>query len=88
MDRSHTRVRFNLFNLIRRLETLKGRRFSQAEIAEGAGIHPNTVGRVMDNRLRQVHFETLEGLLDYFESQGMPIELSDLLIVTQEETSG
>lgn len=78
-----TKVIFNLFALKRRLELHTGQAYTWKAIAKGAGLHENTLLGMANNDAVMVRLETLGKLTDFFDSQGMPVELSDLLVVTR-----
>lgn len=76
-------VRFTMFATLQRLQALKGRHYTWKEIAESAGVHVNTVTRVATNKTNRVDFETLTGLAAFFAKEGMPVELSDLMVMEE-----
>lgn len=71
----------DLFTLRRRLEILKGEEVPWAVIAEGAGLHPNTVYDLAENRSKRVAIDTLNKLLNYFREQGLDVGPGDLWIM-------
>ena len=80
-------VKFNPFTAIQRLEMLKQRPYTLEEIANASGIHPNTLARLTKGKVRRVDLDTLEGLMSFFEREGMPVELTDLLVVTKQQAA-
>lgn len=79
------KVRFNLFSLQKRLELQRGEPVTQEEIAEGAGLHINTIYGLFKNRSKRVDLETMEKLIAYFNNQGLEIDAGDLFTTELEE---
>lgn len=84
-DQGDVVVRFNLFTLKQRLEIQKGEEISWAEMGRRMGLHHNTLHNLADNKTRRVDLETLERLLAFFGSEGMPVTISDLLLVERKQ---
>lgn len=74
-------VQFNLFTLRRQLEIGQGRKYTWVEIATGADLNRKTVERMAQNLYRRVDLATLEGLLAFFNNEGLEIGISDLFTV-------
>ena len=85
MSQKERRVRFNLYRLMKELETAKGRDYSWSDVSRLAGLHLNTVLDAAHNRTRQVRFDTLEKLLAFLRAEGMDVSLDDLLIEAEVE---
>jgi hypothetical protein len=73
----HT-VLFRLGQVRRDFQAKKGRDYTWQEVAEGAGLHVNTVYDIASNRATRVDLATLGCLVDFFHNEGMPIGVGDL----------
>jgi DNA-binding Xre family transcriptional regulator len=71
----------NLFALKRALEIHLGRKVPLLEIAEATGLHRNTLERIANDTVKGVDFATLEKFLDYFQEQGLDVQIGDLFSV-------
>lgn len=79
-----SKVQYNLFTLRRLLEIKKQRKYNWGEIAQKVGLTRKTIEYMAKNKFRRVNFSSLEGLLDFFADEGMPIGIEELLSVTYE----
>lgn len=78
-------VKFNLFALQKRLELLKGEPVTREQIAEGAGLHINTIYNLFGNKSKRVDLETIEKLVVYFNNEGLTIDAGDLFTTQREQ---
>lgn len=79
-----TTIRYNLFNLKKRLEIQTQKEYSWAQIAELSDIHRNTVLNLANDRTQRVDLDIMARLLTFFAAEGMPISVGDLFIVTDD----
>lgn len=79
-----TTAKFNLFALHKQLELKNGKRYSWRSISRATGLHENTVANVVHNRTQQVKLQTLTALMDFFDAEGMPIEIGDFFVVERD----
>lgn len=77
------KMRYNLRILKARLEVLNDKAYSFTDIAAAAGVSVQTMTNVTGNKTARADFKVLMALLDFFESEGMPITLCDLFIITK-----
>ena len=71
------KTQLKIFDAINKLEAKNKRLYSDNEIAKATGLHRHTI-----NVMRKGKAEpTLDKLLDFFASEGMPIEPNDLFDV-------
>lgn len=75
-------VSFNLFTLIKQLETQRRENITIQEIAEKAGLNRLTVQGIIENRTNRVDLTTLAKLLQFFEGEGMTVAIGELFEVT------
>lgn len=76
-------VEYNLFALIKDLEKQNFRAYSMSEIAKGADVHRHTIERIISNKTESVTLKTIAGLLRFFKTEGMPITISDLFVISK-----
>lgn len=67
----------NLQAVKQQLEHVTGREYSWSQIARETDLHRHTVERIASNRTKQIRFETLERLLEFFHSEGLAIKIDD-----------
>jgi len=79
-----THITYNLFNLKRELEIKTQEEYTWQRIADISEIHKNTIYNLANNRTQRVDLNVMARLLDFFASQGLPIGINDLFIVTDE----
>jgi DNA-binding Xre family transcriptional regulator len=77
-------VKANLFALKRQLELRTGQAYTWEEIAKGAGLNPNTVYSLANDKSQGIRFETMRSLMDFFQREGMEIEAGDLFLVSKQ----
>lgn len=77
-------IKYNLFNLKHQLGIKTGRSYSWAEIARESTVQINTVKNIAHNKTGRVDLDNVFKLMQFFSSQGMPITISDLFVVTTE----
>ena len=71
------KTQLNIFDAINRLEAKNKRQYSDAEIAKLTGLHRHTI-----NVMRKGKAEpTLDKLMTFFASEGMPITPNDIFTV-------
>lgn len=75
-------IRYNLFALKHQLESVTGRSFPWTEVSRLSGINIGSIKNIAGNKTGRVDLDNLARLLAFFESEGMPIALSDLFTVT------
>jgi hypothetical protein len=78
------KVTHNLFELKRRLEIHKRRRYTWTDISSATGIHRNTLNNYASNKSRGVDLDVVGKLLDFFASEGLLVTVADLFTVTEE----
>ncbi|MCB0079273.1 MAG: hypothetical protein KDD73_17895, partial [Anaerolineales bacterium] len=74
-------VKLALFQIKNELERRKGRSYSWEEIAEGVGVHPNTITNQLANYSKSIRYDMLGSMLGYFRSEGLYLEIDDLFTV-------
>lgn len=77
-------VQSNLFELVHKLESKHGRRYTYTEIAEALGVTHPAAKALLKKRSDPngyFRFAIMAKLLDFFASQGMPITAGDLFTV-------
>ena len=72
------KTELKIFDAINRLEGKNGRRYTDAQIATATGLHRHTV-RILRNGKPE---PTIDKLLDFFASEGMPLTVGDLYETT------
>lgn len=80
-------VAFNVDWLLRQLSAKNNRDYDKVTVAVLSGISRTTITSITNNENKRVDFETLGKLLDFFQSEGMPIEIQDLFTVTTTQES-
>ena len=67
-----------------KLESMKGKRYNYAEIASlmNSNTDRQKIRYQLNNDLGEVKTAMIDKWLDFFASQGMPITIADLFIVT------
>lgn len=79
---------FNLHKPLARLEQLKNRRYSFAEIAAASGLTRQGVRRLLKEPSDRIDVDTINHLLDFFAAEGMPITINDLFTTQVISPSG
>ncbi len=77
-------VRSNLFALKRELELATGKAYSWKDIADGAGLNPNTVYSLAREQSGGMRFETMQGLLAFFNKEGLDVQPGDLFVMERQ----
>ena len=77
-----SKVAFNLFDTIRRLEMMKGETVSNTYVAEQSGLSRFTIQKIVNNESERVDLPTIAKLLDFFAAEGMPVTVAELFTVT------
>lgn len=72
------KVQLNIYDAVNKLEGQNKRRYSDAQIGEMCGLHRHTIHTMRTGKDEP----TLNKLLDFFQSEGMPIKIQDLFTVT------
>lgn len=82
-----TKLTFNIYPMLTELELSQKKRFSPGaiSIAVKGRVSRQTVHSLLHKQIKNVNIETLEALLDFFASEGMPITVGDLFDVRQGE---
>jgi predicted transcriptional regulator len=78
-------VSLALFQLKNEVERVTGRTYTWEEIAEGVGVHQNTITNHLAGYSKKIGYDMLGDLLDYFRAQGLEIEIGDLFVVDGKE---
>lgn len=76
------KIDHNLFTLKRQLELKKNRSYTWLEIEAASGVHRNTLINLSKNATRRIDLDIAARLLNFFQSEGLAIRLSDLFTVT------
>ena len=71
------KVQLNINDLLYRLEGQNKKHYSDAAVGKAMGLHRHTIKTMRDGKPEP----TLDKLLDFFHSQGMPITIADLFTV-------
>lgn len=79
-----TTIQYNIFNLKKQLEIQNQKEYSWAQIAELSDIHRNTVLNLANDRTQRVDLDVVARLLTFFKSEGMPVSIGDLFVVTDD----
>ena len=75
-------IRFNVDTLLRRLAVKNNRDYDKSYVAEKTGLSRTTITAVTNNTSGRVDLATLQRLLDFFTSEGLPITIGDLFTTT------
>ena len=75
-------VTFNVAWLLRQLSAKNNKSYDKVTVAALSGISRTTITLITNNENKRADFETLGKLLDFFQSEGMPITIADLFTVT------
>ena len=76
------KTELNIFDAINRLEAKNKRKYTDKQIADATGLHRHTI-----NVMRKGKAEpTLDKLMNFFASEGMPITPNDIFIIEQDTT--
>ena len=73
----------NLFRQIAALEAKTGKPYPLQVVAAKAGVHRHTIETLVAGKAQGIHFSTLGALVDFFASEGMPLDLNDLFHLEQ-----
>ena len=79
------KAKFTIFDQIVKLQKQTGERLSDSEYARRMGITRQTFGALMKGDVLRIEIETINKLLSFFESEGMPITIADLFTVATED---
>lgn len=71
----------NIFRVIKRLEALNGRTYTDQQIATATGLHRHTISTMRKGKAEP----TLDKLLEFFRREGMPITVADLFVVEDDK---
>ena len=77
-----SKVSFNLFSVINRLEAHKGETVTNTYVAEQSGLSRFTIQKIVNNDSERVDLSTLAALIDFFAAEGMPVTVAELFTVT------
>jgi hypothetical protein len=77
-------IKLAIFEQLKRLEAMKGRNYQHAEIAVKTGLSRHTVKTVFSNATTRIDLATMEAVLTFFHSEGLPVTVADLFTVTEE----
>ena len=78
-----TIIKYNLFALKRQLELKNNKAYTWKEIADAARAHPNTLQNIAGNKTARIDMHVVAGLIDFFKQEGLPVLLTDILLVTE-----
>lgn len=79
------KVTYNLFSLKRKLEMQTGRAYTWKEISAATRIHTNTLQNLSNNKTARIDLGIMGKLMDYFESEGLPVEPADIFVITKDK---
>ena len=74
----------NIFRVIKRLEAINGRTYTDQQIATATGLHRHTISTMRKGKAEP----TLDKLLEFFRREGMPITVADLFVVEDDSAKG
>lgn len=77
------KVNFNLFALRRMLELEKNRSYTWEDIADGAGLHINTIYGMSGNTSKRVDLRTMAKLINFFNREGLEVGPGDLFTLEE-----
>lgn len=77
-----SRTKLNVFRLVKKLEQTKNMPYTNTLIAEKSGLSRVTVNSLLANTTYRIDLSTIDKLLAFFASEGMPITPGDLFTVT------
>lgn len=75
-------VTFNLRQLLRMLSIRNDEEYEIQQIAAATGLNRLTVSKLINGDSGRIEFRTIEKLLEFFKTNGMPITLDQLFTVT------
>ena len=75
-------IAVNVMAKVNELEQLRHRRYTYTDIADAAGLSRHTVRKWLTGEVKAIDLESLAKLLDFFESEGMPVTVAELFTVT------
>jgi DNA-binding Xre family transcriptional regulator len=81
------KVRTKIFKKLKELETLKGRDYSDVDIAEITGLSRHTVKSVFSDSVKRIDLATLSSVVHFFRSEGLDVEIADLFVMPGESDS-
>jgi hypothetical protein len=83
------KISYNVAPLLAKLESLKSEQtgdprfhYADSAFADFVGISRSQAIKILTGKTRRIDFGTMEALLDFFASEGMPVTISDLFVVT------
>lgn len=77
-----SRIQFNLFEVIKRLEMQKREPVTYSYVADESGLSRFTVQKIAMNHTSRVDLETLQKLVDFFDKEGLSITVNDLIVIS------
>ena len=79
-------MKFNLFNAIKNLEIHNQRNYLRTEIAAGIGVSRPTLNKMLSGDYGRTTLDTVLDVLNWFESESMPIGVDKLLTIERVQT--
>lgn len=80
-------VVLNIFPTLKRLEVIKGRNYTIAEVKDGTGLHRNTVRGLLRASTKRIDLDSLTAFITFFHNEGLKVGTGDLLILTEVEST-
>ena len=77
-----SKTTFNVDQLLRQLSAKNKKDYDKVTVASLSGISRNTITSITNRDSTRIDLTTIDKLLDFFASQGMPVTISDLFTVT------
>ncbi len=77
-----TKTQLNVFRMVKRLEEKSNVAYTNTAIAKKSGLSRVTVNGLVSSGTQRIDLETIDKLLDFFATEGMPITPGDLFTVT------
>lgn len=80
-------VRNNLFSLLQQAEKLNNKKYSWALIGRRVGRSRQAAEKLFRDEQTNdsyIKYGTLDGLLKFFNAEGLPVTISDLFIVSSD----
>jgi len=76
-----TKTQLNVFRLVKRLEEKKNAAYTNTAIARKSGLSRVTVNGLVLGTTNRIDLATIDKLLDFFATEGMPVAPGDLFTV-------
>lgn len=76
-----SKTQLNVFRLVKRLEEKNNVAYSNTAIAQKSGLSRVTVNGLVSSGTQRIDLETIDKLLDFFATEGMPVSPCDIFVV-------